>query len=217
MTRAEYRAALKGRACYVGMDLSSTKDLTALVAVFPDEDGFDVLAQFFIPKESIKERVNRDRVPYDQWARDGFLIATPGNVVDYEAVRETLKAWGAEFQVRVIAFDPWNATDLVTRIQEQDGFVCAPMRQSRLNAWAGRGSMPPRAGPRLTCISPCRPRSTTRPNPSLNRSAKASRTRSAARSRACSTTSGKPKVVSESFAAQSQCRDAPACVRDSHD
>jgi phage terminase large subunit-like protein len=129
MTRAEYRAALKGRACYVGMDLSSTKDLTALVAVFPDEDGFDVLAQFFIPKESIKERVNRDRVPYDQWARDGFLIATPGNVVDYEAVRETLKAWGAEFRVRVIAFDPWNATDLVTRIQEQDGFVCAPMRQ----------------------------------------------------------------------------------------
>jgi phage terminase large subunit-like protein len=64
MTRAEYRAALKGRRCYVGMDLSSTKDLTALVAVFPDDDGFDVLAQFFVPQESIKERATRDRVPY---------------------------------------------------------------------------------------------------------------------------------------------------------
>jgi phage terminase large subunit-like protein len=129
MTRAEYRTALKGRRCYVGMDLSSTKDLTALVGVFPDDDGFDVLAQFFVPKESIRERSKRDRVPYDQWAREGHITATPGNVVDYEAVRQTLKDWGAEFQVREIAFDPWNATDLVTRLQEQDGFTCVPMRQ----------------------------------------------------------------------------------------
>src|SRR5678815_5980133 len=111
------------------MDLSSTKDLTAIVAVFPDEDGFDVLAQFFVPQDNIRERATRDRVPYDQWAREGHLISTPGNVVDYEAVRQTLKDWAAEFQVREIAFDPWNATDLVTRLQEQDGFTCVPMRQ----------------------------------------------------------------------------------------
>jgi phage terminase large subunit-like protein len=129
MTRAEYRSALKGRRCYVGMDLSSTKDLTALVAVFPDDDCFDVLAQFFVPKDNIRERSTRDRVPYDQWAREGFLTPTPGNVVDYEAVRQALKDWGAEFQIREIAFDPWNATDLVTRLQEQDGFTCVPMRQ----------------------------------------------------------------------------------------
>jgi phage terminase large subunit-like protein len=129
LTRAEYRTALKGRRCYVGLDLSSTKDLTALAAVFPDEDGFDVLAQFFVPKESIQERVKRDRVPYDQWTRDGYLISTPGNVVDYEYIRQTLKDWAAEFSIRSVAFDPWNATDLVTRLQEQDGFTCVPMRQ----------------------------------------------------------------------------------------
>jgi phage terminase large subunit-like protein len=129
MTRDEFRRSLRGRRCYVGLDLSSTKDLTAAVAVFPDDDGFDVLAQFFVPKDSIRERSNRDRVPYDQWEREGHLVATPGNVVDYEAVRQTLKDWGAEFEVREIAFDPWNATDLVTRLQEQDGFTCAAMRQ----------------------------------------------------------------------------------------
>lgn len=123
------RSDLRGRRCYVGMDLSTTKDLTALVAVFPDDDGFDVLAQFFVPKESIAERVRRDRVPYDQWEKDGYLIATPGNVVDYEAIRQTLMEWGREFDVREIAFDPWNATDLVTRLQEQDGFTCVQMRQ----------------------------------------------------------------------------------------
>lgn len=122
--------SLRARRCYVGMDLSSTKDLTALVAVFPDDDGgFDVLAHFFVPHDSIQERSRRDRVPYDQWARDGFLTATPGNVVDYEAVRQTLKDWAAAYDLREIAFDPWNATDLVTRLQEQDGFVCVPMRQ----------------------------------------------------------------------------------------
>jgi phage terminase large subunit-like protein len=123
------RHVLRGRRCYVGMDLSTTKDLTALVAVFPDDEGFDVLGQFFVPKENIAERVRRDRVPYDQWERDGYLIATEGNVVDYEAIRATLRDWGAEFDVREIAFDPWNATDLVARLQETDGFTCVQLRQ----------------------------------------------------------------------------------------
>ena len=93
MTSAQYRARLKGRRCYVGMDLSSTKDLTALEAVFPDEDCFDVLSEYFVPQGSIRERSTRDRVPYEQWAREGFLRATPGTVVDYEAVRAVLVEW----------------------------------------------------------------------------------------------------------------------------
>jgi phage terminase large subunit-like protein len=120
--------ALANRKCYVGMDLSSTKDLTALAAVFPSEDGFDVLTQCFIPAESIRERSNRDRVPFDLWAKQGQIIATPGNVVDYEAVRAVLKDWAERFDLREIAYDPWNATDLVTRLQG-DGLTCVPMRQ----------------------------------------------------------------------------------------
>ena len=53
MTQAEYRAHLKGRVCYAGLDLSSTKDLTALVGVFPDATGFDVLPEFFVPADNI--------------------------------------------------------------------------------------------------------------------------------------------------------------------
>jgi phage terminase large subunit-like protein len=123
------RASLRGRPCYVGMDLASTTDLTALVAVFPDAEGFAVLPAFFVPADRIRQRSHRDRVPYDQWAREGRLEATAGTVVDYEAVRQTLTAWADEFDVREVAFDPWNATDLVTRLQEQDGFACVAMRQ----------------------------------------------------------------------------------------
>jgi phage terminase large subunit-like protein len=131
MTRAEFRARLKGRRCYVGLDLSSTKDLTAAVGTFPDDEGpgFDVLAEFWVPADNIQERVTRDRVPYDQWRRDGVLNATPGNVIDSEAVRRVLNDWALEFDLREIAYDPWNATDLVLRLSEQDGLTCVPIRQ----------------------------------------------------------------------------------------
>lgn len=130
MTRQAFRARLKGRRCYVGLDLGSTKDLTATVAAFPDDrgPGFDVLAQFFVPADNIHARVNRDHVPYDQWARDGYLVATPGPVTDYEYIRVHLQAWAAEFDVRELPYDPWNATDLVSRLL-QDGLPCVPIRQ----------------------------------------------------------------------------------------
>lgn len=122
---------LRGRRCYVGLDLSSTKDLTAIVAVFPDDSGpgFDVLAQFFVPQENMAERVRRDRVPYDQWAREGWLTATPGNVVDYAYVRQALRVWAQQYDVKEIAYDPWNAIGLVIPLQEQDGFSCVELRQ----------------------------------------------------------------------------------------
>lgn len=122
---------LTGRRCFVGMDLSSTLDLTALVAVFPDEEGegFDVLARFFCPEDRIKVRATRDRVPYDLWARAGALTATPGPVVDYDAVRAAIVDWGRRYALRMVAYDPWNATDLVGRLDKVDGIPCVPMRQ----------------------------------------------------------------------------------------
>jgi len=123
------RATLRTRRGFVGLDLSATTDLTAAVAVFPDADGFDVLTQFFLPADNLAERIRRDRVPYDVWARDGQLTLTPGNSVDYEAVRMTLRAWDDEFDLVAIGFDPWNATDLVERLKTQDGFLCVPVRQ----------------------------------------------------------------------------------------
>jgi len=123
------RAALRGRPCFVGLDLSTTTDLTAAVAVFPDGDAFDVLPQFFVPKDRILQRATRDRVPYDQWAREDRITATPGPVVDYDAVRALITAWDQEFDLRVVAYDPWNATDLIGRLEKQDGITCVKIRQ----------------------------------------------------------------------------------------
>jgi phage terminase large subunit-like protein len=117
--------------CYLGLDLAATTDLTALVGVYPDADGpgFAVRAAAFLPGDQLRERANRDRVPYDQWARDGHLIVTPGNVVDYERIRAEVTAWADGSDVREVAFDPWNATDLISRLQAHDGLPCVPIRQ----------------------------------------------------------------------------------------
>ena len=126
-------ASLAGRRCYIGLDLSTTTDLTAAVAVFPDDDGvgFAVLPHFFCPADRIQARTARDRVPYDEWARRGLLTATPGPTVDYDRVRAHLLDWQAAYQVRMVAYDPWNATDLTKRLEELDGFVCVKMRQGK--------------------------------------------------------------------------------------
>ena len=125
-------AALDGRRCYVGMDLSTTTDLTALVAVFPDDDGpgYAILPHFFIPADRIQQRVTRDKVPYDLWARQGLLEVTPGPVVDYEAVRRVLQAWQTRYDLRDVNYDQYNATDLTNRLINQDGITCVAVRQT---------------------------------------------------------------------------------------
>ncbi len=117
---------LKGRKCWGGLDLSTTTDVTALVLVFPDDDGtFDVLPLFWIPGDNIGKRVTRDRVPYDQWSREGLINRTDGNVVDYEFIRAKINSLRDDYEIQEIAFDRWNSSMLISALLD-DG---APMVQ----------------------------------------------------------------------------------------
>jgi len=121
--------ALRGRPCYGGLDLSTTTDLTAFVLLFPrDGTGYDVLPFFWAPAEKIRERTHRDRVPYELWVREGFLEATEGNVVDYDRIRQRLRALAERYRIQEIAYDRWNASQLVTQLQE-DGATMVPIGQ----------------------------------------------------------------------------------------
>jgi len=121
------RALLRGRECYAGLDLSSTTDLTALVLVFPMEDGtVHVLPFFWIPEDTALAKERRDRVPYTTWARQGFITMTPGNAVDYTRLEQDIRALATEFRVLEWAYDRWNASMLVQRMQE-DGATVVPV------------------------------------------------------------------------------------------
>src|SRR5690606_13423744 len=113
---------LRGRPCFAGLDLSTTTDVTALVLAFKlDDDVVAIVPRFWIPSDNARMRDRRDRVPYETWARQGYLEMTPGNVVDYERIRATINGLRSVFDIREIAVDRWNATHLATLL-EQDGF-----------------------------------------------------------------------------------------------
>jgi phage terminase large subunit-like protein len=121
--------SLKGRACYGGLDLSSTTDLTALVLAFPQDDGALVwLCWCWVPRDNIQRRADRDRVPYPLWVDQGYITATPGNVVDYDQIRVDINELNTVYNVREIAIDRWNSSQLTTQLMG-DGFTMVPFGQ----------------------------------------------------------------------------------------
>lgn len=103
--------ALVGEPAWIGVDLSSTSDLTAVVAAIPRDDGtVVVIPRFFVPEENIRRRQEVDRVPYVLWRDQGFLTSTPGNVVDYGMVEDEIRLLAEKYRVQEIALDRWNAT-----------------------------------------------------------------------------------------------------------
>lgn len=120
-------AELLGAECYAGLDLASTSDLCALVLLFP-EHGNAVLPFFWLPAETALIRERRNRVPYPAWIQQGFLQTTPGNVTDYDQIREDILELAEQYDIRELAIDRWNSSQLQTQLQ-QAGIEVVPFGQ----------------------------------------------------------------------------------------
>ena len=102
---------LWGKECYVGFDLSSNRDITARVMLFPPDDECDlwqIVPRFYVPRDNAIKREDRDHVFYMQWATEGFLKLTPGDVVDYATVKADFERDYEQFNILEVAFDRWN-------------------------------------------------------------------------------------------------------------
>lgn len=119
---------LKGQPCWGGLDLASTTDLTALALVFNIEGDWHVLMRFWVPEDTIPLRKRDARVPYDQWRDEGFLIATPGAVCDYDRVRTEVNELYEVYNIQEIAIDRWNSTQISTQL-DGDGLTVVPYGQ----------------------------------------------------------------------------------------
>ena len=122
---------LEGRVCYGGLDLSSTTDITAFVLVFPpegDDDRYIVRPWFWIPEESMDQRVMRDHGPYEVWDRKGFLKPTEGNVVHYGFIESFIEDLGEKYNIREIAYDRWGAVQMSQNLEGM-GFTVVPFGQ----------------------------------------------------------------------------------------
>lgn len=123
--------SLRGRECYAGLDLSSTSDITALVLVFPpryEDEKYIVLPFFWLPEETLELRCRRDHVLYDVWKKKGFIETTEGNVIHYGFIEKYIELLGQKYHIREIAYDRWNATQMVQNL-EGEGFTMVPFGQ----------------------------------------------------------------------------------------
>lgn len=129
-----------GKPCMIGIDLSSTRDLTAVMLEFWEEDDDEKTNYFwypyiFAPKDNAEKRASEDKVPYLTWAKQGYMELTEGNSVDYRRVRQVVDDALERFDVQKIGYDPWNAHQFIQQLQD-DGFenvVKVPQNAATMN------------------------------------------------------------------------------------
>ena len=122
---------LEGRDCYMGLDLSSKLDLTALALVFPplEDELWRLWVRCYIPKETMLERERVEHIPYSAWHRDGWIEATDGDVIDYQWIEKDIYELSEKHRVLEVAYDPWSAQQTALRCRDDMGIEAVPIRQ----------------------------------------------------------------------------------------
>ena len=112
---------LEGKDCFMGLDLASTRDISALVAIFPDEDGnCDIVPYLFVPSAKVEQRKGGDGVDYQTWCDQGHLIVTEGNVQDYNFIQAKYLELAEKFNIISCAFDRWNSSQLIINLMQEN-------------------------------------------------------------------------------------------------
>src|SRR5690606_22739565 len=121
---------LRQHPCFAGLDLASTTDMCAFRLLWIVEDKWYTKGWRWAPDSAVAYRTERGTVPYASWASAGLLEQTPGDATDYALIEQRIMEVCKEFNIQQIAYDRWNALDLVNRLVEQG----APMIEFRQGA-----------------------------------------------------------------------------------
>jgi phage terminase large subunit-like protein len=125
---------LRGRRCIAALDLASKVDIAALELLFPPigtkataDDPYLRTGFYFLPEETVLN------VPaYQAWDAQGLLSVTDGNITDYDEILEMLRAVRSSFQLEMVAYDPHQATMMVTTMVKE-GFPVVEYRPMVIN------------------------------------------------------------------------------------
>lgn len=116
--------------CIIGVDLSSSKDITALYYLFPSvSESLVAIPAFYCPKDKIQLVKRVDKVDYRTWEKAGHIIATIGDVIDRDKIKDDILAAYDTYDVQMVCFDPWNAHELSSQL-EQAGLKCFSVPQT---------------------------------------------------------------------------------------
>ncbi len=103
--------------CYGGLDLASTRDLTSFVLSWKIDDVIITKHWTFLPEDKANTRDGKsDNINYLEWS--DYLEITPGNVTDYRYVEAKILELCGKYNVKSIAYDRWNSSQLVINLIE---------------------------------------------------------------------------------------------------
>jgi phage terminase large subunit-like protein len=100
-----------GDTCFAGLDLSSSRDLTALVLVFPKDDKFHVVPYLWLPEDGLRDKAREAKIPWDLWAEQGHLLTIPGPVIIPEVIARTVAEIADTYDLVHLAYDRWRIND----------------------------------------------------------------------------------------------------------
>jgi len=116
------RSQMRGRPCWLSLDLSKKNDLTALTVVWIGDDGhLYAKTWYWTTQQGLADRSRADQTPYDQWAEktaETCLTAVPGAVIDKTFVAAEVKRICQEHEVEFLAFDPAGMADFMAACEE---------------------------------------------------------------------------------------------------
>ena len=119
--RRAVREYLRGKRCFGGLDLSKSTDLTAFALIFPPQEGLETWVALFwgwVPLDDLEARETRDGVPYGDWIRADFLQGCEGDIIDYDAVEQTIWQAAEEFDLACLGLDPAMSWTLSQRLMQ---------------------------------------------------------------------------------------------------
>lgn len=113
-------ADLEGLPCYLGVDLSRSGDLTAIVGAWPHADGrVSVHPWFFLPSEGLDDKAKVEQVPYPRWRDDGLLNVIDGPVIEPDVIADRIIDLCGTYDVREVIFDPSLAGPIMGKLMDQ--------------------------------------------------------------------------------------------------
>ena len=104
------RDTLRGRPAWIGLDLSKSFDMSALVVAVPLDDGRVALeGHYWWPRAEVAQRELDYRMPIRQWSNDGKLTLTPGREIDYSSIKARLLELREHYDIRLVGYDRWGS------------------------------------------------------------------------------------------------------------
>jgi phage terminase large subunit-like protein len=117
VTREDFASDL----CWLGLDLSSTSDLTSLCTLFSDGESIIPFWDLWIPEAAAEQYEKQFNIPYSRWAKAGYINICDGNTINFADVERRIMQVNDNYHIRSVGYDPFNAVDLATRLEEKHG------------------------------------------------------------------------------------------------